>query len=137
MNANHIPILSGVVSAPHPQRRSHVLASNLLLVGLVVTYLLLIIRWEMGIALLRPTRWPYLHQVSVLISFALMAALYYAVRSGKRWTRVLVLVVVVGSLLLNVKHRTEIKSDPLNVLSWVVYSITHSWGLVLLFRRPQ
>ena len=67
----------------------------------------------------------------------MLAVPYYAVRSGKLWTRLLVLVLVVGTLLLNLAHLQEIKTDPLNMLSWLVYSITHIWGLVLLFRRPQ
>ena len=117
--------------------KNDILASHLLLAGLVAIYLLLIARWLLGIAPLKPTPWPYLIPVSMGLSFALMAAPYYAVRSGKRWSRALVLAVVAGTLWLNFTHRENIASDPLNVLSWVVYSVTHIWGLVLLFWRPQ
>lgn len=119
------------------KHKKDVLASNVLLTGLVAIYLLLIARWMMGIAPLKPTPWPYLSHVSTVLSFAFMAAPYYAVRSGKRWSRTLVVAVVAGTLWLNFTHRDKIASDPLNVLSWVVYSITHVWALALLFWRPQ
>ena len=82
-------------------------------------------------------RWPYLLHVTSFITFVLMAALYYAVRAGKRWTRILLLVLVGGGMWINLAHLQDIKADPLNMLSWVVYSITHIWGLVLLFWRPR
>ncbi len=119
------------------QRRNHVFASNLLLTGLVVIYLILIVRWVIGVAPLQPMRWPYLLHVATIISFLMMAMPYYSVRSGKLWTRLLVLAVIFGTLLLNLAHLQEIKTDPLNMLSWAVYLITHIWGLTLLFRRPQ
>lgn len=119
------------------QRKKYVLASNILLVGLVVTWLILIVRRITGIAFPQPTRWPYLIHVVSIVLFLLMAALYYAVRSGKRWSRVLLLVLVVGTTWLNLASAQKIKSDPLNVLSFVVYYFTHIWGLILLFRRPE
>jgi hypothetical protein len=119
------------------KHKNDVLASHLLLTGLVAIYLLLIARWLLGIAPLRPTPWPYLIPVSTGLSFALMAAPYYSLRSGKRWSRTLVLAVVAGTLWLNFTHRENIASDPSYVLSWVVYSVTHIWALVLLFWRPQ
>ena len=118
------------------QRRNYILASNLLLVGLVVTWLILVVRWVTGIAPIKPMRWPYLLHVTSFITFVLMAALYYAVRAGKRWTRILLLLLVGGGMWINLAHLQYIKADPLNMLSWVVYSITHIWGMVLLFRRP-
>lgn len=119
------------------KHKNDVLASQLLLAGLVAIYLLLIARWMLGIAPLKPTPWPYLIHVSTVLSFGLMAAPYYAVRSGKRWSRALVVAVVAGTLWVNLTHREKIASDPLSVLSWVVYSVTHFWGLALLFWRPQ
>ncbi|MFC7668483.1 hypothetical protein ACFQT0_14710 [Hymenobacter humi] len=100
-------------------------------------YLLLLARWMMGFAPLRSTPWPYLIHLSTALSFALMAAPYYAVRSGKRWSRTVVLAVVAATLWLNFTQREKIASDPLNVLSWVVYAVTHIGGLVLLFWRRQ
>jgi hypothetical protein len=120
-----------------PKHKNDILASQLLLAGLVVVYLLLIVRWILGIAPIRPTPWPYLIPVSTVLSFALMAAPYYAVRFGKQWSRILVFAVVAGTLWLNFIHRENIAGDPLNVLSWVVYAVTHLWGLMLLFWRPR
>ncbi|MBO2010861.1 hypothetical protein [Hymenobacter negativus] len=124
---------------PTPHRRREIEASNVLLVGLFISGVL----WRLHLlghtlpATAKPMKWWM--EVGV---YLLIAGWYYAIRLGKQWAKYLLLVLFVGSLVLNFTYHPERllhtwRTSWPAAASYAIGQVTQLWALVLLFHRPS
>jgi hypothetical protein len=119
------------------QRRIDILASNVLFGSLLFSIAILLLRtWIFKLlpVSLHPAIW-----LTVLTPIALCAGIYYAIRLGQHWAKLLLLLVFTLGVAFNVwDYRTlvhSLHSDRLNVINYVVGYMCQVWALVLLFRK--
>ncbi|MGI4867581.1 MAG: hypothetical protein ACRYFZ_26915 [Janthinobacterium lividum] len=124
---------------PTQQRKREIQASNVLFAGLVLSLLL----WRLHLAghslpaTAKPLKW-WLE----VGAYLLIAGWYYAIRLGKAWAKYLLLVLFVGSLVLNLTYHPERllhtwRTSWLAAASYVIGQGTQLWALVLLFRKSR
>jgi hypothetical protein len=125
------------------QRKNEVLASNILFGGLLLGAIILVLR----VAVLKKEN-PFLGTkhigASVIIIFWIIGyvfsiAHYYAIRLGKRWAKILLLILFAANVLFSVvRHNllvTRWDNDFLYVVSYVLSYAIQLWALLLLFKR--
>lgn len=125
---------------PTEQHRNAVLASNILYAGLGVSFLLSAI--GLFTAQLPPGTWSPLFGM-VLLVHLLAALLYYAIRLGKRWAKLLLLLLVAfnvvstGWSLLsgNEEALNAWRMDGWGALKEAITFVADIVALVLLFRK--
>jgi hypothetical protein len=119
------------ITSPH---RNDVLASNLLYIWLVVSFVSSVLRPLLHIVL--PPR-SALAPVATILCFFLYAGFFYAIRRGKWWAKILLAVLFMGAVMSGIADFRNFKLDFLNMLSYVLYVVSHIWALVLLFKKPR
>ena len=126
---------------PVEQHRNEVLASNILYVGLGVSLLLSLI--GLFTADMPPGAWSPLFGMLLLVHL-LNALLYYAIRLGKRWAKLLLLLLVAykvvstGWPLLNGDEEalSGLRADVWGSVKEAITFAADIMALVLLFRKP-
>jgi hypothetical protein len=121
------------------QRSTDIRASNVLFGGLLFSIVILQLRiWIFKIIpnTLHPAVW-----LTVATPIALCAGLYYAIRLGQYWAKLLLLLIFILGVAFNVwDYQTLVRSlhsDRLYVINYVVGYMCQVWALVLLFRKPR
>jgi hypothetical protein len=121
------------------QRRTDILASNVLFGSLTFSIVILLLRiWIFKIlpTSLHPAIW-----LTIATPIALCAGIYYAIRLGKHWAKLLLLLIFVLGLAFNVwDYQTLVRSlhsDRLYVTNYVVGYMCKAWSIVLIFRNPH
>ncbi|MBC8083042.1 MAG: hypothetical protein H7Z21_07500 [Hymenobacter sp.] len=120
------------------QHKKDVLASNLLFGSLALT---------MAMALIRHHVLPAGNQASdarftggLAVVALLYSGLFYAIRRGHYWAKVMLLLLFLLALLgAVITYQTTFSPknlDPLNVASTLVHYGVRVWVLLLLFRQP-
>lgn len=110
-----------------------VLASNLLYIWLVVSFVSSVLRPLLHIV---PPPRSALAPVALLLISLVYAGFFYAIRIGKRWARILLAVLSVGAISTSAATFHSFQTDFLNILSYTLYVASHVWALVLVFRKP-
>jgi hypothetical protein len=125
------------------QRKQEIRASNILYIGLGVSLLLSIIgllasKVPDTVAALPNVRARLFGMV--LLMHLLEAVLYYAIRVGKRWARIVLLILLVLTILPVLQGDEETftnwRNDGWSFVRQLISLITGVWALVLLFRKP-
>ena len=123
--------------AQHPT--NDVLASNLLFGSLVLTLLLTLIRHHVLPAGNQAS--DALFGGGLAVVALLYSGLFYAIRRGHYWAKVMLLMLLVlGVLGSLINYRTMFSTknlDPLNVISTFVHYGGRVWALLLLFKKPR
>jgi hypothetical protein len=121
------------------QRRTDIRASNVLFGSLLFSIVILLLRiwiFKLLSTSLHPAIW-----LTVLTPVALCAGIYYAIRLGQHWAKLLLLLVFILGVAFNVwDYQTlvySLHSDRLYVINYIVGYVCQVWALVLLFRKPR
>lgn len=116
-----------------------VMASNLLFSSLALI---------MAIALIRHHLLPASNQASdalfaggLAVVALLYSGLFYAIRRGHYWAKVMLLMLLALGLLGSlINYRTTFAAknlDPLNVMCTLIHYGARVWALLLLFKKPR
>ena len=121
------------------QPTTDVFASNLLFGSLVLTLTLTLIRHHVLPAGNQAS--DALFAGGLAVAALLYSGLFYAIRRGHYWAKVMLLMLlamgVLGSLI---SYRTTFAAknlDPLNVMSTLIHYGARVWALLLLFKKPR
>ena len=132
-----VPLPYPMETAPPPT--NDVLASNLLFGSLVLTVTLALIRHHLLPAGNQASDALFAGGLAVVA--VLYSGLFYAIRRGHYWAKVMLLMLLVlGVLGSLINYRTTFSAknlDPLNVISTFVHYGGRVWALLLLFKKPR
>jgi hypothetical protein len=117
-------------------RKQNVLASNLLFAGVVVSWVTMAIGQLAHVVDIQLTN---LSVGKMVLSNALLLGLIYAIRVGEPWARfLLVLLVIVGTLSILLRHGAEVGQAPiLFKIEYLLRGLLYLAALVLLFKKPK
>lgn len=126
-------------------RKNDVLATNLLFgvlaFGTIITFLRVVVFKADNPFLGTKHLGPAFIISAWVIGYALTIGLYYAIRLGKQWARILLLISFVLNIVFVVFYHDKLvrslHTDFLYVLNYTVGYAIQIWALVLLFKKPQ